>query len=164
MNLLLPHTGTVIWMLIAFTTTFLLLKKFAWKPVLNALKQRDESIESALLAANETKNQMAKLKADNEKIISEAKSARDLIIKEARDLKDSIINNAKQQAVDEAGKIIEAAKASIRSEKESALKEIKEQVAILSVNIAEKLLQEKLADNAAQKELIDKLMKNVKPN
>jgi F-type H+-transporting ATPase subunit b len=164
MNLLLPHTGTVIWMLIAFITTFLLLKKFAWKPILNAIKQREESIEGALLAADETKNEMAKLKADNEKIIAEAKGARDLIIKEARELKESIINNAKHQAVDEAEKIIDAAKASIRSEKESALKEIKEQVAILSVNIAEKLLLEKLADSPAQKELIDKLMKNVKPN
>jgi F-type H+-transporting ATPase subunit b len=164
MNLLLPHTGTVIWMLIAFLTTFFLLKKFAWKPVLKAIKQREESIEGALLSADETKKEMAKLKADNEKIISEAKGARDLIIKEARDLKDNIINNAKQQAVDEAGKIIEAAKASIRSEKESALKEIKEQVAILSVNIAEKLLQEKLTNDTAQKELIEKLMKNVKPN
>jgi F-type H+-transporting ATPase subunit b len=164
MNLLLPHTGTVIWMLIAFLTTFFLLKKFAWKPVLNALKQREETIESALLAAEETKKEMAKLKADNDIIISEAKSARDKIIKEARDLKDSIINDAKQQAVDEAGKIIDAAKTSIRSEKESALKEITEHVAMLSVYIAEKLLQEKLTNDDAQKELIDKLMKNVKPN
>jgi F-type H+-transporting ATPase subunit b len=164
MNLLLPHTGTVIWMLIAFLTTFFILKKFAWKPVLNALKQREETIESALLAADETKKEMARLKADNEIILAEAKVARDKMIKEARDLKDSIINDAKQQAVDEGDKIIEAAKSSIRSEKESALKEIKEQVAILSVYIAEKLLQEKFNDDTAQKELIDKLMKNVKPN
>jgi F-type H+-transporting ATPase subunit b len=164
MDLLLPHTGTVIWMLIAFTTTFLLLKKFAWKPVLNALKQREETIESALLAAEETKKEMVRLKADNDIIISEARSARDKIIKEARDLKDSIINDAKLQAVDEANKIIDAAKASIRSEKESALKEIKEHVAMLSISIAEKLLQNKLSDDTAQKELIDKLMKNVKPN
>ena len=164
MNLLLPHTGTVIWMLIAFLTTFFILKKFAWKPVLNALKQREETIESALLAAEETKKEMAKLKADNEIVLAEAKVARDKMIREARDLKDNIISDAKQQAVDEADKIIEAAKTSIRSEKESALKEIKEHVAMLSVFIAEKLLQEKLADDTAQKELIDKLMKNVKPN
>ena len=164
MNLLLPHTGTVIWMLIAFITTFFLLKTFAWKPVLNALKQREDSIESALLAAEETKKEMAKLKADNDNILAEARMARDKIIKEAREIKDTIINDAKIQAVDEAGKIIEAAKTSIRSEKDSALKEIKDHVAMLSLYIAEKLLQEKLNDDTTQKELIDRLMKNVKPN
>jgi F-type H+-transporting ATPase subunit b len=149
-------------MLIAFLTVFLILKKYAWKPVLNALKQREQSIEEALLSADTAKNEIAKLKADNAAILSEARLEREKIIKEARELKDEIINDAKNQATTEAEKVLENARLTIKSEKESAIKEIKDHVATLSVFIAEKLLQEKLADTKEQQELIDKLFKNAK--
>ncbi|MBN1598369.1 MAG: F0F1 ATP synthase subunit B [Bacteroidales bacterium] len=164
MDLLLPHTGTVIWMLIAFLAIFFLLKKFAWKPILGALKQREESIASALRSADAAKEEMEKLQADNEKILARARKERDEILKEARDLKDSIILDAKSQAGEEAIKLLETAKENIKSEKESAIKDIKKYAASLSIYIAEKLLKEKLANDKEQKDLIDKLLRDTKLN
>lgn len=164
MDLLLPHTGTIIWMLIAFGTVFYLLTKFAWKPVLGALKQREDSIERALKSAEQARGEMEKLQANNEKIIAEGKIERDKIIKEARELKDSIVNDAKVQATSEADKIIETAKNNIKSEKDAALIEIKEYAISLSIRMAEMLLHEKLASEKEQKELIDRLLRQVKTN
>ncbi|MBN2350869.1 MAG: F0F1 ATP synthase subunit B [Bacteroidales bacterium] len=164
MDLLVPHTGTIIWMTIAFSISFFILAKFAWKPILGFLKSRENSIKNALRSAEEAKEEMSKLKADNEQIIAEAKKERDLIIKEARDLKDSIINEAKNKATEEATRILEAAKENIKSEKLMAFNEIKTQVALVSVKIAEKLLQEKLSEGSEQKELIEKLLRQVKLN
>lgn len=164
MELLTPHTGTVIWMLISFLTVFLILKKFAWKPILRALKSRDESIEEALLSADKARDEMAMLKADNEKILAEAKLERDRIIKEARELKDEIINEARSKAVEEADKLIASARVSIKNEKTAAVKEIKEQIADFSVLIAEKLLQEKLEQDVQQKDLISKYLHDIKIN
>jgi F-type H+-transporting ATPase subunit b len=164
MELLTPHTGTVIWMLIAFTTVFLLLKKFAWKPLLAALKLREDTIEKALKSAEDAKKELERLATDKDALIADAKKERDKIMHEARDMKDSILNDAKKQASSEADKIIEAAKSSIKSEKENALKEIREHAASLSIFIAEKLLKEKLVDEADQKELIDKLLRDIKTN
>jgi F-type H+-transporting ATPase subunit b len=164
MELLQPHTGTVIWMLIAFLTVFFLLKKFAWKPLLNALKMREESIENALRSAESTQKEMEKLQADNEKTMAEAKKQRDKILVEAKSLKEQIILDAKDQAGQEASKIITDAKANIKSEKEAAINEIKEYAAGLSISIAEKLLKEKLASEEDQKELIDRLLRDTKMN
>jgi F-type H+-transporting ATPase subunit b len=164
MDLLTPHSGTVIWMLIAFLTVFFLLKKLAWKPILGALKERENTIENALKSAEETKLEIVNLQAKSEKIIAEARLERDKIIKEARDLKDGIVNDAKQQAALEGSKMLESVKNTIKSEKDAAINEIKEQSAILAISIAEKLLQEKLSGDANQKELIDRLLKDVKLN
>lgn len=164
MDLLLPHTGTIIWMLIAFGTVFYLLTKFAWKPVLRALKQREDSIDRALKSAEQARSEMEKLQANNEKIIAEGKIERDKILKEARELKDTIINDAKIQATSEADRIIETAKNNIKSEKDVALIEIKEHAASLAIRMAEMLLHEKLASEKEQKELIDKLLRQVKTN
>lgn len=164
MELLTPHTGTVIWMLIAFSIVFFILKKFAWKPLLSALKLREETIETALKSAENARKEMEKMNENKDALIVEAKHERDRIIKEARELKDSIINDAKKQAGVEAEKIIDATKNSIRSEKESAIKEIKEHAASLSIFIAEKLLKEKLVNDEDQKELIDKLLRDIKTN
>jgi F-type H+-transporting ATPase subunit b len=164
MELLTPHTGTVIWMLIAFSIVFFILKKFAWKPLLNALKLREETIETALKSAENARKEMEKINVSKEALILEAKHDRDKIIHEARELKDSIINDAKKQAESEADKIIEATKNSIKSEKETAIKEIKEHAASLSIFIAEKLLKEKLVHDDDQKELIDRLLRDIKTN
>lgn len=162
MNLLLPHTGTVIWMLISFLTVFFILKKFAWKPVLDALKQREHSIRDALTSAEAAKKEIEKLKSDNAKVILNAKAEREKILKEAREFKDEIINDARKQATAEGERIMENTRLAIKSEKESAVKEIKDHVAALSVYIAEKLLKEKLADSKDQQELIEKLFKDAK--
>ncbi len=162
MGLLIPHTGTVIWMLIGFLAVFFLLKKFAWKPVLNALKQREDSIDNALKAADAAKKDMERLNQDNEKIIAKAKLERDKIIKEARELKETIIIDAKEHAGSEAEKLIETARKNIRAEKDAAIKDISDHVVQLSISITEKLLQEKLADDKEQKELINRFLREVK--
>lgn len=164
MDLLLPHTGTIFWMIIAFSVVLFVLKKFAWKPILNALKARDESIEEALKSAEKARQDMAQLQSDNEKVLAEAKLERDKIIKEARELKDEIINEAKKRAAVESDKVIENAREVIKSEKSAAVKEIKEQVADLSIKIAEKILEHNLADITDQKDLIDKFLRETKVN
>jgi F-type H+-transporting ATPase subunit b len=164
MDLLLPHSGTVIWMLIAFSIVLIILKKFAWKPILNALKAREESIEEALLTAERTKKEMKKIQAENEKILAEARLERDKILKDARVLKDDIINEAKKKAVEESNKIIDGARDAIKAERNAAVKEIREQIASFSVSIAEKILQEKLEETNEQKELIDKYLREINVN
>jgi len=164
MGLITPHTGTIVWMLIAFLIVFFVLKKFAWKPLLGALKQREESIARSLQAAENAKKEMEMLKTDNEKILAEARRERDLIIAEGKEIKESIVKQAKEKASEEANSIIENSRKTILAEKEGALKEIKEHVAGLSVSIAEKLLQEKLANDKDQKDLIDRLLRDAKLN
>lgn len=164
MGLLNPHAGTIIWMTVCFLAVLFILRKFAWTPILNALKTREESIEEALLSAERARSEMEKLHSDNEKILAEAKVERDRLIKEARELKDEIIEEAKKKAVEESDKLLVQARESIKSEKAAALKEIKEQIADFSVTIAEKIIQEKLEVTSERKEIIDKYLHNIKVN
>jgi F-type H+-transporting ATPase subunit b len=163
MELVSPSIGTIFWMLIFFGIVLLILKKFAWRPILNTLKNREKTIEDALLSAEHAKEEIVRLKADNEKILAEARLERDKLMKEARAMKEKIIQDAQEQAKQEGIKIMEAARLSIESEKKSVINEIKNQIAILSISIAEKIIHEKLNDNK-QKDLIDDLLKNVKLN
>lgn len=164
MDLLIPHTGTIFWMLISFSIVFFILKKYAWRPILNAIKAREDSISEALLSADRAKEDMQKLHADNDKIIALAKQERDAILKEAREIKDSIIEEAKTKASLEADKVIDKARIAIRNEKAAAIKEIKVEVSKLSIIIAEKILKEKLEPSEEQKGLIDKYLRDVKLN
>jgi len=164
MGLITPDLGLLFWMILAFSVVLVILKKYAWKPILRALKEREKSIEGALKSAEKAKAEMAKLQADNEKILAEARLERDKLIKEARQMKDQIVEEAKTQAQIEGQKMVEAARLSINSEKKAAIKEIKDQVAVLSIQVAEKLIKDKLADNANQSEYIDKLLKDIKLN
>jgi F-type H+-transporting ATPase subunit b len=162
MELVTPGMGLLFWMAISFTIVFIILKKFAWKPIINALKDREESIAEALDAANQARKDVEGLKADNDKIIAEAKREKDLILKEARDIKEKMMAEAKAQARDEARKSIETARMVIQNEKNAAISEIKQQVAELSVSIAEKVLQKELRDKKEQEALVDDLLKDVK--
>lgn len=164
MGLITPEYGLLFWMLLAFSFVLFILKKYAWKPILNALKEREKSIEGALKSAEKAKAEMAKLQADNEKILAEARLERDKLIKEARQMKDKIVEDAKALAQVEAQKMIESARLSINSEKRAAIKEIKDQVAVLSIQVAEKLIKDKFAGSADQSEYIDKLLKDIKLN
>lgn len=164
MELLTPHFGTIFWMTISFLTVLFILRKFAWKPILNGLKAREETIDEALRSAEMARQEMKKLQADNEQIIAEAKLERDKILKEARDLKDEIVNEARKKAIEESDKIVAGARESIKSEKAAAVKEIKEQIAEFSVIVAEKILLEKLEPGSKQKELIDKYLNEIKIN
>ncbi|KPK85663.1 MAG: ATP F0F1 synthase subunit B [Bacteroides sp. SM23_62_1] len=164
MELITPGIGLLFWMLLMFGIVLWLLKKFAWKPIMNALKEREMSIQEALMSADNARKEMEKLQADNEKIMAEARAERDTIIRDAKQAKDKMVNEAKEQASDEARKIIQAARIEIANEKTAAINEIKNKVAEISIQIAEKILREKLADSKKQKEMIEKLIKEIKPN
>jgi F-type H+-transporting ATPase subunit b len=164
MGLVTPNPGTIFWMVIIFGIVLFILRKFAWKPILNALKDREESIANALNSAEEAKKEVAGLKAGNEKIIAEARRERDIILKEAKDLKDKIIAEAKEKAGLEAQKNIEHARLQIQTEKTAAINDIKKQVAELSVMIAEKVIKKELANKGEQEKMVDGLVDDIKLN
>jgi F-type H+-transporting ATPase subunit b len=164
MELIQPDTGLLIWMFLSFLIVFLILRKAAWKPIIKGLRTRENNIEDALKSADKAREEMEKLKADNEKILEEAKAEKNAIIQEGKDLKDTIINEAKQGAEKEADKIIQNAQRAIENERVAAIEELKSQIANLSVEIAEKVLREKLGTDKAQKEYINKLIREAKLN
>jgi len=162
--MLQPEFGLIFWTLLVFLIVLFLLTKFAWKPITKALKEREDSIEESLNSAEKAREEMAKLKAENEKLLAEAIVERDKMFKEAREASSRIIDEAKEKASQEGAKIIENAKEVINNEKQAALAEVKNQVASLSIKIAEKLLRKKLSDIEVQKELIDALIKDISVN
>ena len=164
MELITPSLGTIFWMTITFFIVLFILRRYAWRPILSFLKERENSIQDALLSAERAKEEMSQLKADNERIIAEAKLERDKIIVEAKELKDDIIKEARLQATEEARKLIDSAKQTIRNEKDLAVNDVKEQIAILSVHIAGKILQQKLTETHEQKDLIEKSIREIKMN
>ncbi|WP_339608368.1 F0F1 ATP synthase subunit B [uncultured Roseivirga sp.] len=163
-DLLSPGLGLIVYQAIGFLVLLFILGKFAWKPILGALKEREDSIESALLSAEQAKNEMQALQADNEKLLAEARVERDSILKEAIATANSIKEGAKEETSKITAKMIEEAKAAIEIEKKAALADVKNQVAMLSLEITEKLLRKQLADQKAQKELIDGFVKDLNLN
>lgn len=161
MKLVTPDIGLLFWMLVSFSLILVLLKKYAWKPILNSLKEREDSIEEALNSARKAKDEMANLKADNEKLLAQARIERDAILKEAREAKDSIINEAHLKATQEADRLLTIAREGIQNEKMAAITELKNQVAILSLEIAEKLLKEELSNPEKQKQLVNAFLGEV---
>ncbi|MCX2482307.1 F0F1 ATP synthase subunit B [Pedobacter sp. MR2016-24] len=164
MELLVPEIGLVIFQTIAFLLLMFVLAKFAWKPVLAAIKQREHDIDEALNKAELAKQEMVRLAAQNEESMKEARAERDLILKEAKALKDSIVNEAKSQAQTEGAKLIEKAKIEIENQKKAALAELKDQVSTLSIDIAERVLRNQLTDKAKQQDLVAGLLKDVELN
>ena len=136
----------------------MLLKKFAWKPILNAVNEREQGIKDALDSAQKAKEEMANLQADNEKLLKEARAERDAMLKEARDIKNKMISDAKDEAKVEADKMVAQAQAAIESEKKAAIADLKNQVATLSINIAEKVVKQNLATDDKQQELVKSLL------
>lgn len=160
-SLTTPAIGTIFWTFLIFTLFFLILKKFAWKPILNAVKQRDEMIKGSLVSAEKARKEMARLQSDNEAIMKKAREERESILKEARDVRDRLIAEAKEKAALEAEKLVEKARAGIEREKTIALADIREQVANLSIDIASKLLGERLKKTGEQEKLIDTYLNEV---
>ena len=158
MQLVTPGIGMIFWSTLFFLVLLLLLRKFAWPAILTAVRARNESIRMALDAAEKAKKEMAQLQADNEKILAEARAERDALLKEAKEMKNKLISEAREKASEEAKKLVQSARASIQTEKAAAINDMKAQMAILSVDVAEKILREKLKDSKAQKELVDKLI------
>lgn len=159
-----PGIGLVVWAVLIFSLFFFLLTKFAWKPILTAIKAREEMIKGSLASAAKAREDMLKLQSDNEAILKKAREERETILKEGRDVRDKIIAEAKTKATEEAEKVVEKAKANIEREKIKALSEINEQVASLSIEIASKLLGEKLTKTDEQEKLIDKYLKDIQQN
>ena len=164
MELIKPQIGLVIWMSISFLTVLFILGKFAWPMILKSLKEREESIANALNAAQKAKDEMASLKADNEKLLNQARAERDALLKEARDTKDAIIAEAKNKATAESNRLLAQARESINNEKVAAITELKNQVASMSVEIAKKILRHELSNDEKQKTLMDNLMKDISLN
>jgi len=164
MELVTPGIGLIFWMTLAFLVVIFILSKFAWKPILKAIKQRESTIEDALSAAQKAKEEMTALQASNEKLLMQARIERDNMLKEARDIKDAIVNEAKAKATQESDRIIASARETINNEKLAAITELKNQVATLSIDIAEKILKKELASEQKQKALMEELLDAVKLN
>ncbi len=163
-SLTTPAIGTIFWTVLIFTMFFLILKKFAWKPILAAVKQRDEMIRGSLASAEKARQEMIKLQSDNEAILRKAREEREGILKEAREVRDKLIAEARGRASEEAENIIEKARTGIEMEKTKALADIREHVATLSIEIAAKLIGEKLKQTGEQEKLIDKYLKELNLN
>ena len=164
MELVKPEFGLIFWMTLSFLIVFFLLKKFAWKPILNSLKERETSIEDALNSAKKARDEVSNMKAENERILQEARNERDILLKQARETKDQLINEARTKAQVEADRIITIARETINNEKMAAITELKNQVATLSIEIAEKILKSELSSDDKQKALVSNLMKDVNLN
>src|ERR1043165_1089889 len=164
MDLLTPGTGLIIWQLVVFLGLFFILAKFAWKPILSSLKEREESIQTALDQAEKAKMEMASLRSDNEKLLKEAREERDKILRDARTASNQLQEEAQTNAKKTADKIIADAKSIINTEKQAALNDIKARVAVFSLEIAEKLIKKNLSDDKSQKELTETLIKDLKLN
>lgn len=164
MELVTPEIGLIVWTTITFLILLILLRKFAWKPILGAVKSREESIENALKSAEKAREEMEQLKSDNERIIKEARAERDEMLKEAREIKEKIISDAKDKASAEADKIIENAREQIENEKMAAITDLKNQVAQMSINIAEKILRKELDNKQNQEQLVENQLEDFKLN
>jgi len=164
MELVQPGVGLIVWMTVAFAILLWILGKFAWKPIMNGLKEREDSIDEALNAANKAREEMKEMKFSNEQLLKEAKGERDAILREARQVKENIIEEAKEKANDEANRIVENAKERIRFEKMAAITDMKNQLADLSIEIAEKIIRVELSSKDKHKELIERLINEIKEN
>lgn len=164
MELVQPGIGPIIWMTLAFGLLLWILAKFAWKPIMKGLREREESIDEALNLANKARDEMKELKFSNEQLLKEAREERDTILREARQVKDKIIEEAKEGANEEAARIVDNAKEAIEFEKMAALHEMKNQLASLSIEIAEKIIKEELSAKDKHKKLIEKMLDEVSKN
>ena len=164
MDLVTPDVGLLFWTFISFAILFFVLKKFAWKPIVGTVNDREQSIKDALASAENAKKEMQNLTADNERILKEARAEREMMIKEARDLKTKMISDAKEETKATTDKMIIQAQEAIENEKKSAMADLKNQVASLSVEIAEKVIKGELSNKDKQLELVEKSLAEVTLN
>ena len=164
MDLLLPHLGLIVWTIIAFLVVLFILKKYAWKPILKGLDDREATIASSIATAERVKLEMAQLKSENEELLAAAREERAAMLKEAKEIKDKIINDAKDEAKVHASKIITDAQASINNQKMAAMTDLKNQIGNLVIEVSEKILRRELADKVGQEQYIKELAAGVKLN
>jgi F-type H+-transporting ATPase subunit b len=161
MDLITPEIGLFFWQTIVFLVLIFLMAKFAWKPILGAVKDREDSINNALASAENARKEMQNLHADNEKLLQEARMQRDAILKDARELKEKVIADASLEAQEKADRIVAQAQATIQNEKNAAMADIKNQVAALSIEIAEKVIRKELSSTDKQHQLVDEMLADV---
>ena len=164
MDLLIPELGTIVWQTVAFLILLFILTKFAWKPVMKSISERERSIEAALDSAEKAKDEMARLTNENEHLLIQARSERDAILKEAKQLKDQIVSSAKVAAETEGAKMIEKARLEIEHQKLLALAEVKNEVSTLALDIARKVLHKNFQEQSNQEQLVNELLKDIKLN
>ena len=154
--------GLFFWQSLILIGLLFMLRKFAWKPILDAVNDRETSIKDALASAEAARDEMKNLQSDNQRILKEARAEKESLLKEARATRSELINNAKEEAQEEAQKILSQAQDAIQSEKRAAVKELKEQVGSIAMEIAEKVLQKELENKDRQLELVDQLLQDTK--
>jgi F-type H+-transporting ATPase subunit b len=164
MELVNPGLGLILWMSLAFFSVLFILGKFAWKPIMKALKEREGAIHEALSAADKAKKEMQQLQVTNEQMLAEARNERDKILTEARKAKDSIVEESKVRAMEEYNRILAGARETIQAEKATVLAEIKDQLTGYSLDIAKKILKRELSDPKKQEEYVKELLKEMKLN
>ncbi|MEM9673060.1 MAG: F0F1 ATP synthase subunit B [Cyclobacteriaceae bacterium] len=164
MDLISPASGLIIWQLLIFLAVLFILGKFAWKPILNALSERESSIEEALLSAERAKEEMKQLQASNEQLLAEARKERETMLRDATTAANKIKDTAREEGEKERKRMVEDASVEIENQKKAALADVKQQVATLSLQIAEKILRENLQGDAAQKTYINKLVDDLNEN
>jgi len=164
MELVTPEIGLIFWSALSFLVLLFILRKFAWKPILNSVNERESSIKNALAEAEKARLEMENLQADNERILKEARAECETMLKEARELKNKIVADAKEEAQAQAGKMIEQAQTAIESEKKAAMAELKSHVAGLAVEIAEKVVRDELSNKDKQLKLVESMLDNAKLN
>lgn len=164
MELVNPGIGLIFWMTLAFGIVLWILAKYAWKPILTSLREREESIDKAIHEADKARKEMKQLKFSNEQMMAEAKEERDALLKQARELKEKLIEDARKKANEESNRIIENARETIENEKNAAMVDLKNQIAGLSIEIAEKVMGREMEDRVKQKDYIDQLIKKADLN
>ena len=164
MDLITPQLGLLFWQTVLFLLLLFLLTKFAWKPIMTSLKEREDSIESALRMADQAKLEMQQLKAGNEKLMAEARHERDRTLAEAQQMATQLIEMAKNKATEEGARMITQAREAIQTEKNAALAAVRNTAAQLSLDIAERILRRELTDTSAQQKLVEEYLKDVKLN
>ncbi|SDD92768.1 F0F1 ATP synthase subunit B [Niabella drilacis] len=164
MGLLTPDLGYFFWIFVAFVVVFLVLKKFAWKPIIKSLNEREQNIAGAIASAEKVKAEMAQLQSENESLLAKAREERAQLLKEARETKDKIVNEAKEQAKAEASKIIADAQQAINAQKMAALTDVKNEVGKMVIEVSEKVLKQQLAGADKQEAYINSLVNSIKLN
>ena len=164
MDLLLPHLGLIVWTILAFLIVLFILKKFAWKPILKGLNERESNIADSIASAERVKLEMAQIKGENEALLAAAREERASMLKEAKAAKEKMIADAKEEAKVQAARIITEANAAIQHQKQAAITDIKNQVGKLVVEVSEKVLRRELADKAGQEKYINDLASQMKLN
>ncbi|MGB8191696.1 MAG: F0F1 ATP synthase subunit B [Chitinophagaceae bacterium] len=164
MDLLLPGPGLLIWTLLAFIIVFLILKKFAWKPILKSLKERENGIAESIATAERVKAEMAQLQSENEALLASAREERGQMLKEARETRDKMVNDAKELAKIEANRIVAEAQQAIQQQKMAAITDVKNQIGQLVIEVSEKVLRRELANKQEQETYIKQLANEIKLN